>query len=151
MNESREIMDAIRKLVRVIRLSSTASERALGLSSAQLYVLQKLAEGEPASLGELARRTLTDQSSVSVVVSKLAKAGLLTKKTSADDRRSVRISLTRRGEKIVATGREPFQKRLVGAIQKLPAARRRQLARALREMLQYAGLGGDPAPLFFEE
>jgi DNA-binding MarR family transcriptional regulator len=121
------------------------------LSSAQLYVLQKLAEGEPASLGELARRTLTDQSSVSVVVSKLAKAGLLTKKTSADDRRSVRISPTRRGEKIVATGREPFQKRLVGAIQKLPAARRRQLARALREMLQYAGLGGDPAPLFFEE
>jgi DNA-binding MarR family transcriptional regulator len=151
MKETRDIMDSIRKVVRAIRLSSVASERALGLSGAQLYVLQKLAEGDQASLGELAKRTLTDQSSVSVVVSKLATAGLVTKRTSPSDRRSVRISLSARGARLLASGREPFQMRLIGAIEKLTVSRRRSLASCLREVLTTAGLGGEPAPLFFEE
>ena len=37
-------MNAVRRIVRALRVSSRASEKALGVSGAQLFVLQQLAE-----------------------------------------------------------------------------------------------------------
>src|SRR4051794_8130303 len=67
----RAIMDAIRRIVRVLRVSSRAAEKQVGLSGAQLFVLHKLADTPALSLNELADRTRTHQSSVSVVVQRL--------------------------------------------------------------------------------
>ena len=55
-------LDAIRRVVRVIRLSARRTEGGSRLSPAQLFVLTQLADGAPASLSELAARTLTDRS-----------------------------------------------------------------------------------------
>src|ERR671938_1731164 len=68
-------LDAIRRLVRGLRLAARASEREAGLSAAQLFVLQQLAESPAESINELAARTLTHQSSVSVVVRRLVERG----------------------------------------------------------------------------
>ena len=73
--EARTILDSIRGIVQVLRESSRAAEERVGLSGAQLFVLQKLGEGGGASLNELAARTRTHQSSVSVVVSGWSSAG----------------------------------------------------------------------------
>jgi DNA-binding MarR family transcriptional regulator len=70
--DTRTILDAIRHIVRALRIASRSAEQSVGLSAAQLFVLQKLAEGDGISLGELARLTLTHQSSVSVIVGTLA-------------------------------------------------------------------------------
>src|SRR6185312_321205 len=64
------VLDSIRRIVRLLREGTRASEDAVGLSAAQLFVLQKLDPAVPLSLTELAARTLTHQSSVSVVVSR---------------------------------------------------------------------------------
>jgi DNA-binding MarR family transcriptional regulator len=61
-------MVSLRKIVRFLRLADRAAEAAVGLSAAQLFVLQTLASQPAASLAEVADRTLTDQSSVSTVV-----------------------------------------------------------------------------------
>ena len=42
---SRAALDGIRRLVQRLRLSTRAAERAVGISAAQLFVLQKLSEG----------------------------------------------------------------------------------------------------------
>ena len=58
-------MDAVRRIVQALRRSSVAASSAVGLSGAQLFVLQQLSLAEkPLSLADLAARTLTDQSSV---------------------------------------------------------------------------------------
>src|ERR1019366_5949434 len=67
----RSVMDALRRVVRDLRLSARDAERSAGISGAQLFVLQSLAEEPASSLNVLADRTLTDQSSVSVVVNRL--------------------------------------------------------------------------------
>jgi len=55
--------------VQALRVSSRAAERDVGLSAAQLFVLDRLAGADQAlCVNELAQRTLTHQSSVSVVV-----------------------------------------------------------------------------------
>ena len=67
---TRQVLDAIRRVVRTLREASRHSEKAAGISAAQLFVLQRLAGTGGLSVNELAARTLTHQSSVSVVVSK---------------------------------------------------------------------------------
>src|SRR6185312_17270012 len=109
------------------RLSSRAVERQLGVSGAQLFVLQHLAEEGAQSIAELARRTVTDQSSVSVVVSRLVDRGLVTRRASKEDARRAEISLTEAGRAILSQGSSepaPAQARLVDAIGKLPPEER---------------------------
>src|SRR5690606_11795637 len=42
--ETQQVLDAVRRIVQALRESSRQAERRVGLTSAQLYVLQKLAE-----------------------------------------------------------------------------------------------------------
>jgi DNA-binding transcriptional ArsR family regulator len=79
------VLDGVRRIVQALRASSRWAERHVGLSGAQLFVLQKLAETPAISVNELAERTHTHQSSVSAVISRLAELGLVTRKRSAAD------------------------------------------------------------------
>src|SRR5580692_3701743 len=76
----RSVVDGLRRIFRELRLSARGAERGAGISGAQLFVLQSLAQGSAASLNELADRTLTDQSSVSVVVKRLVTRGMVARK-----------------------------------------------------------------------
>src|SRR3954454_6799254 len=90
----RTVMDSIRRIVRLLRVSARVSERTVGISGAQLFVLQQLADAGPCSIKELAERTLTHQSSVSVVVSRLIERGLVSRRASESDGRRAEVTLT---------------------------------------------------------
>ena len=62
-SETRVAMDALRRLVQVRRTSASADQKDHGISGAQLLVLQQLTDGKPCSMGGLADRTATHQSS----------------------------------------------------------------------------------------
>ncbi|HEY0985617.1 MAG TPA: helix-turn-helix domain-containing protein, partial [Kofleriaceae bacterium] len=59
------VVNGLRRITQALRLSSSVVQDTLGITGAQLFVLQQLADRPSASLRELAERTLTDQSSVS--------------------------------------------------------------------------------------
>ena len=67
----------------MLRVASRAAERDVGLGAAQLFVLHKLEEAPRLSLNELAERTRTHQSSVSVVVRRLVNRGLVARTAPA--------------------------------------------------------------------
>src|SRR4051812_48287672 len=92
--ETREVLNSLRHIVRSLRVSSRDAEQRVGLSGAQLFVLQCLPRQSPCSVNELAAATATDQSSVSVVVSRLVLRGYVKRVTSKLDRRAVELSLT---------------------------------------------------------
>ena len=50
MTDSQRILDSIRRLVRLLRLSDRVAQRELGLSAAQLFVLQELGKTPALSL-----------------------------------------------------------------------------------------------------
>src|SRR4029077_4522437 len=95
--ELREGLNALRRIVRALRVASRTAEQQVGLSGAQLFVLQCLARQSPCSVKELAARTATDQSSVSVVVSRLVAAGHVRRARSQAAPRRVELTLTRSG------------------------------------------------------
>lgn len=150
--EAQIILDSIRKLVRGLRQSSLETERRRGLSSAQLFVLNTLSlSPEPLSVNELAARTLTHQSSVSVVASKLVARGFVRKRRSASDSRRADLVITDSGRRALGKNPEPVQERLITAIQGLPPATRRGLAAGFEKLLEASGFDREKATLFFED
>jgi DNA-binding MarR family transcriptional regulator len=147
---TRAVLDAIRRIVRALRESSRGAERAVGLGAAQLFVLQRLAGAPALSLNELARRTLTHQSSVSVVVSKLVRGGLVARTRAATDGRRVEVVLTRAGRALLARAPAAAQDRLIGALGVVGAAARRDLARRLEHLVEAMALPPQHPPMFFE-
>lgn len=146
------VLTAVRRIVRALRVSSRAAERELGLSGAQLFVLQKLAGARrPLSIGELARKTLTHQSSVSVVVARLVKRGLARSRPSPSDARKLEVALTAKGRALLRRAPGAAQERVIAAVSRLEPGRRARLASLLEQVIEHAGLGEGPAPMFFEE
>ncbi len=151
MEERKAVLDSIRRIVRAVRLSSRTSESTLGLSAAQLFVLQTLSEHDGLSINELADETLTHQSSVSVVVSKLAARRLVRREVSRRDRRRTVISLNAKGRRVLAGAPEPMQVRLIAALDGLSRAEVTRLARLLARWTEAAGIAGTAPTLFGEE
>ncbi|WP_245919464.1 MarR family winged helix-turn-helix transcriptional regulator [Melittangium boletus] len=147
----RTVMDAIRRIVRLLRVSARASEGLVGISGAQLFVLQQLAEAGTCSINELAERTFTHQSSVSVVVRRLIERGLVSRRPSAVDGRRVEVSLTPEGHALLRDAPPMAQARLISGLRKLEPARRAALAEGLATLVRELGLDAEAAPLFFED
>ena len=142
-------LDAIRRIVQSLRVSARAAERRLGVSGAQLFVLHTLAEAPAHSLNELATRTFTHQSSVSVVVDRLVRRRLVSRTRSAEDGRRVVLALTPSGRSLLRSSPEVAQIRLIGALRSLSGTECRLLARHLGRIVRE--MGATDAPMLFAE
>jgi DNA-binding MarR family transcriptional regulator len=148
----RRVLDAIRRIVRVLRLASREAEKRLGLSAAQLFVLQKLAEGGVLSVNELAQRTHTHQSSVSVVVQRLVKRGMVDRTRSRADARQAEVEVTLAGKSALKSAPTAAQDRIIGALGRMNSRQVRQLADSMELLTGEIGIDGQAAaPMLFEE
>ena len=148
---TRQVLEAVRRIVQTLRESSRQSEMHAGLSGAQLFVLQKLDDSPVASVNELAARTHTHQSSISTVVSRLVDRGLVRRTLSSNDARSVEVSLTSRGRRVVRAAPDVVQDRLIRAIESLPPRRRQLLASSLGEVARAMDDTTRAPAMFFED
>jgi DNA-binding MarR family transcriptional regulator len=145
-------MDSFRRIVHALRSSHRAAAD-VALTGAQLFVLTTLGGSrKPMSVGELAERTRTDQSTVSVVAGRLVERGLIRRVRSTVDSRRVELSLTARGKtilkKIPAT---VAQRKLADALGQLPAAEAAALSRTLKKVVEAMGEADAPARMLFDE
>jgi DNA-binding MarR family transcriptional regulator len=150
-DEATDALVALRRIVRTLRLADREAEIACGLSAAQLFVLETLAEAPHISQGDLAARTLTDQSSVSTVVAKLVKRGLVSRAVSKSDRRRTELALTTSGKQMLARAPTMPQVAMIAAIRALPPAKRAELVRALEGLATVIGAGELAPRMFFED
>jgi DNA-binding MarR family transcriptional regulator len=148
---TRQVLDHLRRLVHFLSVSSRSAEKSVGLSGAQLFVLQKLAESPSLSVNDLAERTQTHQSSVSVIVQKLVRRGLVSRLRSKSDARRWELSLTPKGRQLLRRSPPVAQDRLIQAIQRLPLDSRRRLSTLLAQLALQAGIESAPPALFFED
>jgi DNA-binding MarR family transcriptional regulator len=151
--EVRAALDALRLIVQALRIGARDGQQRAGLSSAQLFALQRLAEHPSASINDLAALTFTHQSSVSVVVQRLVEQRLVTKAAASDDRRRQRLALTATGRRALQRAPIAVQERLIAALSALPAADRKALARSLSAVARgVVPKGAAPhPPMLFEE
>jgi DNA-binding MarR family transcriptional regulator len=150
--EAAAVLDAIRRIVRLLRQRERDVQTQTGLSGAQLFILHTLqVAGGALTPGEVSRYTLTHQSSVSGVVRRLTEAGLVRRTRSPIDARRVELSLTPAGRAAVRRAPRPVQQDLIGAVDLLPQPDRVALARGLSRLNRQLGIGPEPPPMLFEE
>lgn len=139
----------LRRLVHGIRSASYSVERSCGVTGAQLFVLRELSFEPGASIRRLSERTMTDPSSVSVIIARLVERGLVTRTLDEADRRRSELMLSRKGAQLLARAPEPYQSKLIGVLRGLPRADVGVLRVTLSRLSDSLGLEGK-APLFFE-
>jgi DNA-binding MarR family transcriptional regulator len=146
-----QTMSAIRSLIREMRMNTRAIESKAGMSLAQLFVLHCLADKSADSLNELADRTATHQSSVSVVVTRLLQKGYVSRTPSAADRRRVLLEITPLGREVLANAPATIQMRLISSLREMSAEDNAALAGLMRRWISGAGIDTTVAPMFGEE
>jgi MarR family transcriptional regulator, lower aerobic nicotinate degradation pathway regulator len=145
------VLDAVRRIVQALHESSRWAEKHLGLTGAQLFVLQTLADAPCWSINELAARTHTHQSSVSTVVARLVERGFVVRGPGEGDARRVELRLSAEGRKLIRRAPHLPQHRLIQGIERLAASRRRALATSLDALTSALDVGDRDAVMFFDE
>jgi DNA-binding MarR family transcriptional regulator len=97
------IVAAIRRIMRAVDLYSRYLETAYGLTGPQLATLREAARLHGASASVLARAVNLSQPTLTGILDRLERRGLVTRSRSGTDRRSVVITATNAGHAMLAT------------------------------------------------
>ena len=151
VTDTQRILDSIRRLVRLLRLTDRAIQSERGLSGAQLFVLHELSRNSALSLSDLAERTLTDQSSVSVVVTRLVEAGYVARDRDKRDARRLVLNLTKTGRAIAEKSPTVAQEKIIEALERISPAERRRFADTFVRVIEEMGEARGAAPMMFED
>ena len=133
-NEELGIVDA---LVQVSFLVQTMLGRVVAqhdLSVIQLRLLGILRDREPA-MQELARFLSLDKSSVSGLIDRAERRGLVRRTTTPADGRVIRVTLTPDGRRIGEAVSAEVARQIDGLVENLPAVARAQLAHLVSQIL----------------
>ena len=145
------ILDSLRRTIRGFRSAAQRAERTLHLSGAQHFVVEQLARAPVASLNELAARTLTHKSSLSVVVARLVEQGYVRRRQSAVDRRQAGFALSAAGRRLLRRAPPSAQTRMIAALRHLDPGDVEQFARLFERVTAALGFAALPPTMIFEQ
>jgi DNA-binding MarR family transcriptional regulator len=131
-------MDTLKKLRIVIQAAQRHSawvEKEIGVTGAQLWIMQELGDAAALRVGEIAERLAIHQTTASNLLNALEKRGYIVKNRSSADQRVVTLSLSAAGRKVLGQAPAPARGLLVEALQKLEKKQLTQLDRGLDSML----------------
>lgn len=114
-----QIVAAIRRIMRAVDLHSRRLAEEHGLTGPQLATLQAASRLGEASTGVLARAVHLSGPTVTGILDRLAKRGLVDRARNGQDRRSVTVRLTSAGEDVLAVAPSLLQDRFRHELVKL--------------------------------
>jgi DNA-binding MarR family transcriptional regulator len=127
---ARRVMDTVPGVMRLIRCE-VRREAGEVLSVPQYRVLAFLSRNHAASLSEVAGWIGVAGATASAMVDRLVRRGLVARRGDPEERRRVRLRVTRAGAALVRRARARTRGRLAARLAALPAADRLALARGL--------------------
>jgi DNA-binding MarR family transcriptional regulator len=145
------IVQGLRRIVKALQLYSQEVYRSYHLTAPQLWVLKTLHRQGPMPDGRLAQALVLHQSSVSVLLRRLVRRGLVRRKRAPGDRRIVTAELTPRGAALAAEAPEPAQGRLLHSLGAMPHTEVRKIRKAVDRLVEAMEASGVEARFFFAE
>ncbi len=104
---------ALRRILRATELFGRELAQSSGVTAVQFRVLQIVAEKGQTTAKEISTRMRVSQATVTSLVDKLVKQGLVSREKSSVDRRQTNIVLTETGRKTLSDAPDPLQQRFV--------------------------------------
>ena len=152
MNASNEVEDqivaSIRRIIRAIDLQSRRLQDRYKLTGPQLATLREAHKVGRPSISALARAVHLSQPTVSGIVSRLERRGLIVRKRSEGDRRSVVIQVTAEGLQVLDEAPSLLQERFRAELARLEDWERHWMLSALERIASMMDAEGiDAAPI----
>lgn len=140
--ESTEVLIKIRKVVRSINLESKKIQKEYGVSIPQVLCLGFLRDSEnyQATQGEIRKYLNLNSSTVSGIINRLEKKGLIARLPKSGDKRVVKISLTSSGDTLLSTIPSLLHEQLSARLQTLESGKLRELEGGLDTLVSLLDL-----------
>jgi len=129
-----EVLIAIRRVVRAIDLHSRSLIASHGLTGPQALLLKEINKAQQISAGEIARRVTLSQATVTDIVNRLEKKGLVRKIRCQGDRRKLSISTTSAAQELLRKSPPLLQERFVARFSNLHDWEQTQLLSSLQRI-----------------
>ena len=104
---------ALRRILRATDLFGRKLAQSSGVTAVQFRVLQIVGETGQTTAKEISRRMRVSQATVTSLVDKLVKQGLVSREKSSVDRRQTNIVVTDKGRQTLRDAPDPLQQRFV--------------------------------------
>ncbi|WP_373489800.1 MarR family winged helix-turn-helix transcriptional regulator [Parasphingorhabdus sp.] len=119
MSNSNALLVALRQINRAIDLHSKKLEKETGQTTPQLLLLKALVEEGRAKPSVIAKSVHLSHATVTSIVDRLEKSGMVTREKSENDGRSVEIILTEKGRTCIQNAPELLQEDFLLALSRL--------------------------------
>ncbi|MCW8125704.1 MarR family winged helix-turn-helix transcriptional regulator [Microbulbifer halophilus] len=113
MDKIEEVLTTLRRLIRATDLHSKQLVKTAGLTAPQLLLLQAIREKGQVTIGALAREISLSQATVTTILDRLEKRGMVYRERSSQDKRKVHAYLTDKGMDIIRDAPTPLQEHFV--------------------------------------
>jgi DNA-binding MarR family transcriptional regulator len=134
MKDYEELFVALRRITRAIDLHSKKLQRETGLTTSQLLVLEAAVKLSVASPSNIAKEVQLSQATVTNLVDRMERNGLILRKKSNEDKRVVEVHLTETGKKMIDLAPEPLQAGFLREYRKLERWEQHQLIGSMQRI-----------------
>lgn len=133
-----DVLRSIRRIIRSVSLQSRRLSKATGLTLPQIAVLRAIESAPDSELSVVgvSRHVQLSSPTVSGILDRLERAGLVQRERGSTDRRKVWLRLTDAGRQKLADTPAPLQDRFVSQLSQLPPERQRELLAALTQIVE---------------
>ncbi len=95
------VLIALRKIIRAIDINSRELVKRVGLTGPQLLILMEVAARKESTPGQIANAVSLSQATVTGILDRMQKRGLLTRRRSENDKRRMIVRLTDEGQELI--------------------------------------------------
>lgn len=108
-----EVLKVLRRIIRAIELHSRSLSLKYGLTGPQLLVLKEIGSSPHVSVSQLARQVSLSSATVTDILDRMEKRGLVQRTRSHSDRRRADVTITEKGQQTLSTAPTLLQEQFV--------------------------------------
>ncbi len=149
---SEEVLIALRRIMRAIDIHSKRLVQRHGITGPQALLLKNLLDLKESPVGQLAKRVNLSQATVTDILDRLEKRGLIRRTRSDSDKRRVLVSATPSAEKVLRDASPLLEQRFIAAFGRLSEREQARIHVSLNRVAAMMGATDmDVAPMLSSE
>ncbi len=134
MDRTDQSLIALRRILRATEMYGRKLATAAGLTAVQFRVLQIVAERGTCTATQIAQQMRVSQATITALVDKLVKHGMVQREKSQTDRRQTDIVITKAGRETILHAPDALQQRYVRKFESLADWEQAQLVASLERV-----------------
>ncbi|MDF1590695.1 MAG: MarR family transcriptional regulator [Desulfobacterales bacterium] len=133
------VLIAIRRIIQSIDLHSKSLVKQFGLTGPQLIILKEISQSSEITASDLSRAISLSQATVTGIIDRLEKKGLISRRQSARDRRRTLIETTSSGDFLLETAPPLMQESFIQQFSEMQSWEQHMILSSLNRLVDMMG------------